>query len=52
MKNDYKVILKGYITDNPETYDKTRFIEAELFTELSDKIVTIYNWKYADKGRN
>ncbi len=52
MKNDYKVILKGYITDNPETYDKTRFIEAELFTELSDKIITIYNWKYADKGRN
>lgn len=49
-ENAFKVIIKGFITDDIETCTDTRFFEAEFSTDLGDKIETAYNWNYSARN--
>lgn len=50
--NDFLVKLRGYITDNIETYSENCFFESEFKAELTNKIETRYNWNYSSKNKD
>ena len=52
INDSYKVKIKGFITDNIESFSGNHYFESEFETHLTDKIETKYNWNYSPENEN